>query len=161
MAAMAHRSNRSLDATLKSDAISPRGFHTHAKEFFAAAEAVQAAAKPKLLPLAFLWGRTIELLLKSYLLSHGLKIEELRSKKYGHNLVALHKEARLRGIDSLIGVSPIVTGLMQLLNVEYGSKRLEYREVGTMYRLPNAEVTRAIIQRMIKGIDFHLKQNGT
>jgi len=50
---------------MASAAINPRGFHTHGKEFFAAAEAVYASSKPKTLPLAFLWGRTIELLLKS------------------------------------------------------------------------------------------------
>lgn len=143
-----------------SDAINPRGFHTHGKEFFAVAEAVYASSKPPILPLAFLWGRAIELLLKSYLLSVAVPVERLRSREFGHNLVALHKEASARDIDGLIGSDPIVAGLMQLLNVEYGSKRLEYRESGTMYTVPDAEIARRVIRRLLKGINFHLRQNG-
>jgi hypothetical protein len=145
---------------MASAVINPRGFHTHGKEFFAAAEAVYASSKPKTLPLAFLWGRTIELLLKSYLLSVGVSIERLRSREFGHNLVALYTEARARGIDPLVGADSVLAGLMQLLNLEYGSKRLEYRESGTMYSIPDAEITRAVIRRLLKGINFHLRQNG-
>ena len=158
MGAVPGRSTRSLDVILNSDVITPRGFHTHAKEFFAAAEAVHSAPRVQQLPLAFLWGRVIELLLKSYLLSAGVSVDELRSRKYGHNLVALYREARARGIDSLIGAEPLIDGLVHLLNLEYGTKRLEYRESGTMYRLPDSEPTRMIIRRMLKGIDFHLRQ---
>lgn len=141
-------------------AVTPRGFHTHGREFFAASEAVYALPKAHVLPLAFLWGRSIELLLKSYLLSVGLTGERLRSRKFGHNLVALYMEARQRGIDPLIGTDQVVPALMQLLNLEYGSKRLEYRETGTMYSIPDAAITRAVIRRLIKGVNFHLRQNG-
>lgn len=139
--------------------ITARGFHTHGKEFFAAAEAVLAAPKHSVLPLAFLWGRTIELLLKSYLLSAGVSIQRLKSKEFGHDLVALHKEARARGIDPLIGSDPKITGLMQLLNFEYVSKRLEYRE-GGMYSIPEPELACLVIRRLLKGVHHHLRQNG-
>lgn len=143
-----------------SSVITPRGLHTHGKEFFSAAEAVYSLSKPAPLPLAFLWGRSIELLLKSYLLSVGVTLDQLRSRKYGHNLVALHKKASAQGIDSLIGKDAIIPGFMQLLNIEYGTKRLEYRESGTMYHIPDAKVARQIIQRLIRGVHHHLKKNG-
>ena len=138
----------------------PPGIPHARKEFFAAAEAVYASSKPQTLPLAFLWGRTIELLLKSYLLSFGVSVERLRSREFGHNLVALYTEARTRGIDALIGSDSVLAGLMQLLNLEYGSKRFEYRESGTMYSIPDAEIARAVIRRLLKGINFHLRENG-
>jgi hypothetical protein len=140
--------------------VTARGFHTHGKEFFAAAEAVLAAPKHSVLPLAFLWGRSIELLLKSYLLSVGVSIQRLRSKEFGHNLVALHKQACVQGIERLIGSDPKIAGLVQLLNFEYGSKRLEYRESGTMYSIPDSKIARPIIRRLLKGIDHFLRQNG-
>lgn len=146
--------------SMMNSAITPRGLHTHGKEFFAAAEAVYLSPKPEPFPLAFLWGRSIELLMKSYLLSAGLTVKQLRSRNFGHNLVALHKAASAQGIDSLIGTDTIIPGLMQLLNIEYGTKRLEYRESGTIYHIPDAEIARRVIKRLIRGVHFHLKQNG-
>lgn len=145
---------------MKSDVITPRGFHTHGKEFFAAAEAVLSIKKPPMLPVAFLWGRTIELLFKSFLLSEGVPIKRLRSKEFGHNLVALHREACARGLSGLVGTDAEFAALIQLLNIEYGSKRLEYRESGTMYSIPEPELARRFIRRLLKGINFRLMQNG-
>jgi hypothetical protein len=142
------------------DLFTPRGFHTHGKEFFVAAEAVHASPRYPVLPLVFLWGRTIELLLKSYLLSVGISIERLRSREFGHNLVALHKEANAQGLVTLVGTDQSIAGLIELLNIEYGRKRLEYRESGTMYQVPDGELARRIIRRLLKGIDFHLRERG-
>lgn len=145
---------------MPNDAITPRGLHTHGKEFFAAAEAVQSSKVRAVLPLAFLWGRTIELLLKSYLLWCGVSVEVLRSRKFGHNLVALYREAQARGIAGLIGADPEMMGLMLVLNLEYGTKRLEYRESETMYMIPDAELARRVICRLVKGVNRHFVQNG-
>lgn len=123
-------------------AINPRGLHTHGKQFFAAAEAVHSSAKPLIFPLAFLWGRTVELLLKSYLLSVGVSGAQLRSRKFGHNPVALHAEARMRGIDSLLGIDPIDARLINILNLEYESEGLEYRENGANYSFLDAVAPR-------------------
>ena len=144
---------------MASDTSTPRGFYTHGKEFFAAAEAVFSAPKAPILPLAFLWGRTIELLLKSYLLTVGVSAIELRSRRFSHNLVALFEEARKRGIDDLLGGDPIDRGLIQLLNVEYGSKRLEYRHEWASYLLPDPVVTRRLIRKLLARINHRLGQH--
>lgn len=136
------------------------GFHTHACEFFEAAEAVHATPGMSPLPLAFLWSRTIELLLKSYLLSVGVRVEELRARKFGHNLVALHREASSRGLDALIGTQPTDSGLIRFLNIDYGPKRFEYRDTSEPYHLPDSELTRTLIRRLIRGIKHHLVRNG-
>src|SRR5689334_20665070 len=129
--------------------VSPIGFHTHAREFFAAAEAVHATSKPLQLPLAFLWGRTIELLLKSYLMSMGVKIQVLRSRDFGHNLLALYTDACDRGLLNLIGEQPTDRGLIQVLDFDYASKRFEYRDLSQKYHLPDPDLARKLIQRMI------------
>jgi hypothetical protein len=90
----------------------------------------------------------------------GITGEQLRSRKFGHNLVALHAEARARGIDSLLGADPIDEGIIKLLNVDYESKRLEYRESEANYSLPDAELTRRIIRKLLRGVNFHLRKNG-
>jgi len=145
---------------MPNDKITPRGLHTHGKEFFAAAEAVHSSKVRAVLPLAFLWGRTIELLLKSYLLSCSVSVGDLRSRKFGHNLVALYREAHSRGIAGLIGTDPQIMGRMLMLNLEYGRKRLEYRECGTIYKIPDTELARRVIRRLAKGVNHHFVQNG-
>jgi hypothetical protein len=143
-----------------STSVTPRGFHTHAKEFFSAAEAVASMRKPALMPLAFLWGRTIELVLKSYLLSKGVPVEVLRSRKYGHNLVALYAECVAQGILPLVGKESFLSALVEVVNLDYGTKRFEYRESGTMYTIPDAAVAQVVIRRLLKGVNFHLSQLG-
>jgi hypothetical protein len=145
---------------MKSEPITPRGLHTHGKEFLAAAEVVYGSNKQLVLPLAFLWGRAIELLLKSYLLSVGVSVQRLKSRKFGHDLVALHKEAIRLSINAVIGSEPGSPGLMRILNLDYRTKRLEYRESGTTYDVPDAELVHVVAKRLVKGVDFHLKRNG-
>jgi len=102
----------------------------------------------------------MELLLKSYLLSVGTSIKQLRSREFGHNLMALHTQASEHGIDRLVGLDATDLSHMKLLNSEYDSKRLEYRESGTLYRIPDAGISRKVVQRLIRGIDYHLRQSG-
>ena len=68
-----------------------------ASEFFDAAgtlwssntDLVHQSSKPTPFVVPYLIGHSIELSLKSFLLSRGLKIDELRGRKYGHDLSAL------------------------------------------------------------------------
>lgn len=135
----------------------PRGLHTHAVAFSAAAEVVHMKKLSDPLPKYFLWGRTIELVLKSFLLSEGTSIKELKSRTFGHDLTALLRAAKTEGIGPLVGLNATHTGIVRVLNFDYLSKRFEYRETGATYHLPNVILTRQLVKRLIKGVDFHLQ----
>ncbi|MCI0565020.1 MAG: hypothetical protein MN733_41675 [Nitrososphaera sp.] len=138
--------------------VTARGLHNHALAFSEAAEAVHTIGQSDPLPKYFLWGRTIELVLKSFLLVGGRSITELRSRKFGHNLVALMKDADAKGLSALIGREAVHRSVVHLLDLEYATKRLEYRDSGGEYRLPTVTLTRQVIQRLLRGVDFHLKK---
>lgn len=135
----------------------PRGLHTHAVAFSAAAEAVHSSKLADPLPKYFLWGRTIELALKSFLLADGLTASELRSKALGHDLNALLRRAENCGISKLIGRDAVHTGIVRVLNLDYMSNRFEYRVTGATYLLPDITLTRQFVRRLLRGIDFHLR----
>lgn len=137
----------------------PRGLLIHAAAFSAAAEAVHSSKLNDPLPKYFLWGRTIELALKSFLLAEGQTVTELRSKSFGHDLNALLRDAKARGISTLIGLNAIHIGIVQVLNFDYMSKRFEYRETGATYHLPDVTLTRQLVKRLLRGVEFHLKNH--
>ncbi len=120
-----------------SQGTTPRGLHSHAIAFSAAAEAVHSSELADPLPKYFLWGRTIELALKSFLLAEGETVAKLKSKAFGHDLNALLRDAKARGMSILIGLNAIHNGIIQILNLDYMSKRFEYRETGATY-LPSS-----------------------
>jgi hypothetical protein len=140
---------------MASQGTTPRGLHTHAVAFSAAAEAVHASKLSDPLPKYFLWGRTIELALKSFLLAEGQPAKKL--KQLGHDLDALLHAAKERGISGLIGLDSIYCAIIQILNWDYLSKLFEYRETGATYLLPDLTLTRQLVKRLLKGVDFHLK----
>lgn len=77
----------------------------------------------------FLVGHAAELLLKSFLFSHGDTIDDLR-KRYGHDLGRLVKRARIRGLPEIV-----ITTEIQKFSGAYNKKRMEYRK-RTMLQLP-------------------------
>lgn len=98
-------------------ALSLRNFATfrYAQEFHATA---QKTGSPVV--RAYLLGHAIELYLKSFLLRDGLTSTTLRSKKnYGHSLDKLLTEARKRGIEKFVRVSPQMIDDLARLNTLY------------------------------------------
>jgi hypothetical protein len=53
------------------------------------------------IPAYFLLSHSIELTLKAYLRHHGITVEELASKKYGHNLQVCYDQSIRLGLDKL------------------------------------------------------------
>ena len=84
-------------------ALSLRNFATfrYGQEFYRTA---RKAGSP--IVRAYLLGHALELFLKAYLLKAGVKASVLKSRKFGHNLKILLAEARVKGLDSLIHISP-------------------------------------------------------
>jgi HEPN domain-containing protein len=144
---------------MANEGVTSRGFHKHAEVFSDAAEVVDRSEIDDPLPIYFLWGRAIELVLKSYLMAEGVSVIDLK-KNFGHNLESLFCEAQKRGISDLIGRDQKYVAIVRLLNHDYNSKRFEYRETGGTYYLTDKNLTRQLIKRLLKGVEYHLRQKG-
>jgi len=74
---------------------------------------------------AYLLAQTLELYLKSFLLSRGVTSGELKTA-YGHNLTRLLADARKRGLHQLTTVSSATESALSGLDTLYRSGRLRY-----------------------------------
>ena len=128
--------------------VTPSGLLRHANEFLHAAELVLKDSNEVSIPSYFLFGRSIELSFKAFLLSRGMRISELKSKKFGHDLSALLDEALSRGIGELIVIDELAEGVIRLLSEDYLNKRFEYRETGGIYLLPLINVTKRVAKEL-------------
>jgi len=59
----------------------------------------------------------------------------------------------------VIGLNSTYRAIVQVLNHDYLSKRFEYRESGATYYLPDITLTCQLVKRLLKGVDFHLKNH--
>src|SRR5262245_13976058 len=66
----------------------------------------------------FLYCQSLELGLKGFLFYHGVPEQDL-IKKYGHSLIKALAEARARGLDAHVAVSPADDQLVEELNPYY------------------------------------------
>lgn len=73
-------------------------------------------------------GFAVELYLKAYLLHSGVSAEDLRKKKYGHDLDALAAEAKARGVPTQ-SYQPLIT----LLATKHKSFEYRYMKTGENY----------------------------
>jgi len=140
----------------------PLGLARYAHDFYDAARAVQAQlgrGEPydlvSPMPSLYLIGRSIELALKSYLLSQGISLRELRSKKYGHDLHACLRKAKELGLLSHAHFKAEEEGAMDLLNQLYSTKQLEYIVTGTK-ALPIFELVESFARALIKGVSVYV-----
>lgn len=138
----------------------PAGFIFDAREFLKAAELVLNRASGISLPAYFLFGRSIELSLKAFLLAHSMSAKELAIRPYGHNLVALLEAAAQHGLHVRVPFATIDSGVLELLSHEYLSSRLGYRITGRTYHLPLIEMTEDIARRLVGGVGEHLASAG-
>jgi len=82
------------------------------------------------LPAYYLIGHSIELSLKAFLMGRGLKIEDLKIKKYGHDLTNLIMASRKRKLGYEIKIKPRQINLLKNFGEIYKNKLLEYSESG-------------------------------
>ncbi|MDO8547019.1 MAG: hypothetical protein Q7R68_06630 [Nitrospirales bacterium] len=68
---------------------------------------------------AYLLGHALELYLKSYLLKSGLTASALKKRNLGHNLDNLLLEAKAKGIEGLLRISPQLSEDIAKLNALY------------------------------------------
>jgi len=104
-------------------------FWHRSKEFFEAANLVAEAAGDRVpIPAYYLWAHSIELSLKVFLISQGVSIRELKSRKLGHSLMALWQKAVSLGLEQKIHLYSTEIGTIVLLSRDYTEKKFEYAE---------------------------------
>jgi len=124
-------------------------FWRRAKEFAEAANVVAEAAGDRVsLPAYYLWGHSIELSLKVFLIGHDITLRELKRKDLGHNLTALWQKARSLGLEQEIHLYPKEIGTIVLLSEDYTEKKFEYAEAEE-YKLPFIHLTKRMADRLV------------
>lgn len=99
----------------------------------------------------YLMGHSIELALKAYLLNHHVTLKELRSRKYGHNLLACESEANNLGLANIVAFTPAESAAMNLLDALYSTKQLQYIVTGTKY-MPLYELVERYARKLIRSV---------
>jgi HEPN domain-containing protein len=130
-------------------------FLLHAKDFLYAAEFVLNRAVGVSLPAYFLFGLSVELSLKAYLLERGMSLKELKSpNKFGHDLAKLLNEAQRRDLNDVVTLNQQEAGVIRLLSYDYMiEKRFTYPMNGHEYFLPLIEVTEVAARKLAFGLE--------
>jgi len=124
-------------------------FWRRSKEFLEAANLVAEAAGDRVsLPAYYLWGHSIELSLKVFLIGHDITLRELKSRELGHNLAALWQKARSLGLEQEIHLYPKEIGVILVLSQDYAEKKFEYAEA-EQYNLPFIYLTKRTADRLV------------
>jgi hypothetical protein len=112
------------------------GLVRYAQEFFDAAIAADDVLGMRSgyeiiapIPVMYLVGHSIELSLKAYLLFMGVSLDDLKNK-YRHNLVKCYEEAQKYKLNDVILLTESDYKVLEVLNVLYSSKQLNYCEIG-------------------------------
>jgi HEPN domain-containing protein len=90
------------------------------------------------MPFYSLIGQSIELSLKAYLLANNIQLNKLRYK-YGHDLIKLLLKSNENNLERFVTLSSGNTAAIDLLNIEYNSKRYHYIKTGKVM-LPSTEL---------------------
>jgi len=125
-------------------------FWRRSKEFLEAANLVAEAAGDRVsLPAYYLWGHSIELSLKVFLIGHDITLRELKSRDLGHNLTALWQKARSLGLEQEIHLYSKEIGTILLLSQDYAEKKFEYAEA-EQYNLPYIHLMKRTADRLVR-----------
>lgn len=82
------------------------------------------------IPVLFLVGQSIELVLKAFLLSRGISLRKLRYD-YGHNIHRALRKSKELGLFSLVTLTPEQLETIEILDSLYSSKQLQYIVTGS------------------------------
>ncbi len=115
----------------------PIGLARYAREFFDCALAAddKVGRRPGFeiiapIPVMYLVGHSVELCLKAYLTFQGVSLQELRTRKYGHDLDKCLKKAKELGLNTHIKLDDDEYHALSVLNELYSTKQLNYIVTG-------------------------------
>lgn len=102
--------------------------------------------------------QSIELSFKAFLLTKGFKVEELRKRKYGHDLTKLFMTSLDKGIADLVNIETGYFACIDLLNHEYKHKKYHYIKTGTML-IPRTDLVINASLELTKSLELYCFAN--
>ena len=131
----------------------PLDFWKYAEAYARAGQVVKSdiGNKPYPEPAFYLFGQSIELSLKAFLLGQGIPIETLRSREFGHNIQALLEKADEKCLDRQVHLYKKHRGAIIVLSESYLNKRLQYsrKELEKTYGLPYVDLLEETATRLV------------
>ena len=136
--------------------ISPIGFHGYASQFADSALSARSRLANGFSPVPyFLYCRSLELVLKAYLLARGVTKAELK-RKFRHDLCRVFTEAKNRGLAVEVPISSEWEAEIGKANLYYNGKGFEYFEVGNAVRgypnLPSLDTLAQMCSTLLRGV---------
>jgi HEPN domain-containing protein len=137
--------------------LTPVNLWRQAQQFLAAArrEFEESGSAGISLPGYFLAARSIELVLKSYLLLRGVGEKQLRS--IGHDLIQAYHEARSAGLADQAALNEEIEASISWINAYYQSKDLEYPKTG-LKSYPEPVALMRCAQALIDGLETEIRK---
>ena len=138
--------------------LSPLGFHRYASEFFDVANSIKAQELFSPVPY-YLHCHSLELILKAFLLTKNVPMDDLKSQKLGHNLTKILNRAKQEGLSDIVEITQVQNAEIRKANAYYNvpQKGFEYFKVTsaiTKYRdLPDIEILAELTARLIAELE--------
>ena len=138
--------------------ISPIGFHGYASEFAKYARQSHAGLGGRFSPVPYyLYCRSLELVLKAYLLVRGVSKDALKKRSLGHDLFKILLKAKALGLEQ---TTPLATGWepeIRKATAYYAGKGFEYFDVKAAVRgypdLPTLDVLNEIVTTLLTRLE--------
>lgn len=138
--------------------ISPIGFHAYASEFATYARLAQASLGATFSPVPYyLYCRSLELVLKAFLLAKGVAKKDLKERNLGHDLTKILRRAKAVGLERLVPFSASWEAEVHKANGYYSRKGFEYFHVVAALRrypdLPRLDVLNEIVTALLEKLE--------
>ncbi|MBT9569369.1 MAG: hypothetical protein IV085_13855 [Thiobacillus sp.] len=129
----------------------PVGYWHFAAQYFHAAQAVKNTDEQRLtLPALQLYGQSIELALKAFLLQRGVSLQDV--EKLRHKLTEIVALARRRHLGTEVKLNRHDLTLIHLLSENYSTHRFRYIVTGVM-KIPQPESIAPVCERLVAGLE--------
>lgn len=135
--------------------LTPSLFIKYAKDGFEAAQFFKNKKYFSPVPY-YLYCRSIELSLKAFLLHNSKKLDELKSRKYGHNLGKILEEAKKYNLSKLLNVTSLEENELQKASALYDNpnKAFEYsRVIDAVHgynNFPKLKIIKRLAKKLLK-----------
>lgn len=128
----------------------PAGYWHFAAQYFHAAKAVGSTKRNLRIPTLQLYGQSIELVLKAFLLQRGITHDEV--KAMGHRLAEILQAANSRDLATQVPLTENDVTLINLLSENYELHRFRYIVTGAT-SIPRPEYVSHICERLLVSLE--------